>query len=91
MQERKAPREQRERDPASEAWSKLPWRKREKRCFHVQKRIAPAWKSKFEATSYGFRPGRSCHDAIEAIHIIINHKATYVLDADLKGCFDHAS
>jgi RNA-directed DNA polymerase len=49
----------------------------------------PEWESKFEANSYGFRPGRSCHDAIEAIHIIINHKAKYVLDADLKGCFDN--
>jgi RNA-directed DNA polymerase len=57
----------------------------------VKLALEPAWESKFEANSYGFRPGRSCHDAIEAIHIIINHKAKYVLDADLKGCFDHAS
>jgi RNA-directed DNA polymerase len=55
----------------------------------VKLALEPAWESKFEANSYGFRPGRSCHDAIEAIHIIINHKARYVLDADLKGCFDH--
>ncbi|HEU5375706.1 MAG TPA: reverse transcriptase N-terminal domain-containing protein [Ktedonobacteraceae bacterium] len=39
MQDRKAPREKREPDPASEAWSKLPWRKLEKHCFHIQKRI----------------------------------------------------
>ncbi len=52
----------------------------------VKLALEPAWESKFEANSYGFRPGRSCHDAIEAIHIIINHKAKYVLDADLKGC-----
>ena len=54
----------------------------------VKLALEPAWESKFEANSYGFRPGRSCHDAIEAIHIIINHKAKYVLDADLKGCFE---
>ena len=39
MQERKAPRDKREQDPASEAWNKLPWRKLEKHCFHIQKRI----------------------------------------------------
>lgn len=55
----------------------------------VKLALEPAWESKFEANSYGFRPGRSCHDAIEAIHIIINHKAKYVWDADLKGCFDN--
>ena len=55
----------------------------------VKLALEPVWESKFEANSYGFRPGRSCHDAIEAIHTIINHKAKYVLDADLKGCFDN--
>jgi RNA-directed DNA polymerase len=54
----------------------------------VKLALEPEWESKFEANSYGFRPGRSCHDAIEAIPIIIKHKAKYVLDADLKGCFD---
>src|SRR6266853_1995393 len=39
MQERKAPRETRQPDPASEAWNHLPWRKLEKHCFHIQKRI----------------------------------------------------
>ncbi len=37
--------------------------------------LEPEWESKFEANSYGFRPGHSCHDAIEAADIIINHKA----------------
>src|SRR6266853_2503803 len=39
MQERKAPRETRQPDPASEAWNHLPWRKLEKHCFRIQKRI----------------------------------------------------
>src|SRR5260370_23073478 len=39
MQERKAPREKGQLDPASEAWNQLPWRKLEKHCFHIQKRI----------------------------------------------------
>jgi RNA-directed DNA polymerase len=39
----------------------------------------------------GFAPSRSCQDAIAAIYIFINQKAKYVLDADLKGCFDNIS
>src|SRR5215469_6554619 len=39
----------------------------------------------------GFAPLRSGHDAIGAIYIQINKKAKYVLDADLKGCFDNIS
>jgi RNA-directed DNA polymerase len=199
MQERKAPRGKREPDPASEAWSKLPWRKLERHCFRIQKRIyrasqrgntravqklqkllmkseaarllavrrvtqdnqgkktagvdgvkavkpqgrlimanqihpkhwkkqkalpvrrvwipkpgkaeqrplgvppmierckqalakmalEPEWEAQFEPTSYGFRPGRSCHDAREAIFNAIRSKPKYVFDADVKGAFDH--
>src|SRR5258708_684443 len=53
--------------------------------------LEPQWEAKFEANSYGFRPGRSAHDAIEAIFSNICLKSKYVLDADIKGCFDHAS
>jgi RNA-directed DNA polymerase len=51
--------------------------------------LEPEWEANFEADSYGFRPGRSQHDAIGAIFNEIHHKAKYVLDADIKGCFDH--
>jgi RNA-directed DNA polymerase len=57
----------------------------------VKLALEPEWESKFEPNSYGFRPGRSCQDAIAAIFGNIAHKAKYVLDADLKGAFDHAS
>src|SRR6266699_3945846 len=53
--------------------------------------LEPEWEAKFEINSYGFRPGRSTHDAIEAIFCSISKKDKYVLDADIKGCFDHAS
>src|SRR3989449_8655023 len=199
MQERKAPRGRREPDPASEAWNKLPWRKLEKHCFRIQKRIyrasqrgntravqklqkllmkseaarllavrrvtqdnqgkktagmdgvksvkpkerlvmashihpkhwkhqkpspvrrvwipkpgkaeqrplgipvmfdrvvqaltkqalEPQWEALFESDSYGFRPGRGAHDAVAAIFSNINQKSKYVLDADIKGCFDN--
>jgi len=47
------------------------------------------WEALFEADSYGFRPGRSAHDAIGAIFNNIRAKSKYVLDADIKGCFDN--
>lgn len=40
---------------------------------------------------YGFRPGRSCQDAIEAIYQIILKQPKYVLNVDIKGCFDNIS
>ena len=51
--------------------------------------LEPEWEAKFEPNSYGFRPARSCHDAIEAIFKGIRQKNAYVLDADIKGCFDN--
>ena len=53
--------------------------------------LEPEWEACFEPNSYGFRPGRSCHDAIEAIFESIKQKGKCVLDADIKGCFDHIS
>lgn len=50
--------------------------------------LEPEWEAKFEPNSYGFRPGRSCHDAIAGIFCAINKKPKYVLDADITKCFD---
>ncbi|WP_333054342.1 MULTISPECIES: group II intron reverse transcriptase/maturase [unclassified Microcoleus] len=54
----------------------------------VKAALEPEWEAKFEPNSYGFRPGRSCHDAIGAIFDSIRYKAKYVLDADISKCFD---
>jgi RNA-directed DNA polymerase len=54
----------------------------------VKLALEPEWEAKFEPNSYGFRPGRSAHDAIEAIFISIHTQAKYVLDADIAHCFD---
>jgi len=54
----------------------------------VKAALEPEWEAKFEPNSYGFRPGRSCHDAIEAIFNGIALKAKYVLDGDISKCFD---
>lgn len=50
--------------------------------------LEPEWEAHFEPNSYGFRPGRGCHDAIEAIFNHIRSKSKFVLDADISKCFD---
>lgn len=54
----------------------------------VRLALAPEWEARFEPNSDGFRPGRSCHDALEAIFNGVRSKAKYVLDADIAACFD---
>ena len=57
----------------------------------VKAALEPEWEARFEANSYGFRPGRCTMDAIEAIHTTMNHQGSsqWVLDADISGCFDN--
>lgn len=50
--------------------------------------MGPQWEAQFEATSYGFRPGRSVVDAIENVWVGIGKKPKWVLDADISKCFD---
>lgn len=54
----------------------------------VKLALEPEWEARFEPNSYGFRPGRSCHDALGAIFTAIKQKPKYVLDADVAKCFD---
>lgn len=56
----------------------------------VKNALEPEWEAEFEANSYGFRPGRACHDAIEQCFIrLMKGRDTWVLDADIKGFFDN--
>jgi RNA-directed DNA polymerase len=59
----------------------------------VKNALEPFWEAKFEGISYGFRPGRSGHDAIEKIFGLARPNKTkkWILDADRRGAFDHAS
>jgi len=57
----------------------------------VQSALEPEWEARFEPNSYGFRPGRSCHDAIEAVFVGMCRQPKWVLDADIAKCLDHAS
>jgi RNA-directed DNA polymerase len=57
----------------------------------VRNALEPEWEARFESRSYGFRPGRSCQDAIQAIYNTCKGpRATLVwaLDADLASAFD---
>ena len=54
----------------------------------VKAALEPEWEALFEPNSHGFRPGRSCHDAIWQIKNSIQQKAKFVLDADIAKCFD---
>ena len=55
--------------------------------------LQPVAETTADKGSYGFRPYRSCHDAIERcyIHLSRNDSATWVLEGDIKGCFDNIS
>ena len=57
----------------------------------VKNALEPYWEAKFEDSSYGFRPGRGCHDAIERIYNLASAKGNrrWVLDTDIKGAFDN--
>jgi len=56
----------------------------------VKNALEPEWEARFEASSYGFRPGRSCHDAIlDVWSVATGGRKVWVLDADIKGAFDH--
>ena len=53
--------------------------------------LEPEWEARFEPRSYGFRPGRGCHDAIQAVYQVVKGpcpKRLWALDADLAGAFD---
>jgi RNA-directed DNA polymerase len=56
--------------------------------------MEPEWEARFEPRSYGFRPGRGCHDAIQSTYLVVKGKnplRQWVLDADLAGAFDRIS
>jgi len=50
--------------------------------------IEPILDATFHERSYGFRHGRSCHDALRRVEELLDAGNVYVVDADLKGYFD---
>jgi RNA-directed DNA polymerase len=57
----------------------------------VKNALEPEWEARFEGTSYGFRPGRGCHDALGRIYLLARPhlRKKWVVDADIKGAFDN--
>jgi len=51
--------------------------------------LEPKYEAKFESCSYGFRPAMGCKDAIDKIAALLLKKQKWILDADIKGCFDN--
>ncbi len=51
----------------------------------VKLALEPEWEARFEPNTYGFRPGRSTHDAIGALFQMLCFKDKYVLEADIQG------
>jgi RNA-directed DNA polymerase len=56
----------------------------------VKNALEPEWEARFEPRSYGFRPGRSCQDAIGSLYGVLKgtSKRVWILDADLSAAFD---
>src|SRR5919204_557110 len=75
---------------AADGWDSIDWRRHEDQA-RVRNALEPEWEARFEHRSYGFRPGRGCHDAIEASYSTLsrrNARRVWILDADLAGAFD---
>ncbi len=55
--------------------------------------LVPVSEVTADLNSYGFRPNRCCADAIEQAFIILAKSTApqWVLEGDIKGCFDHIS
>jgi group II intron reverse transcriptase/maturase len=57
----------------------------------LRRLLSPIFEAKFHDHSYGFRPGRSCHQAVEKVLELGEQGYRFVLDADISGCFDNLS
>ncbi len=55
----------------------------------IRRLIEPIFEGIFHDNSFGFRPGRSCHSAMERIQLHAAQGYRYVVDADIVGCFDN--
>lgn len=51
--------------------------------------IEPIFERKFEDSSYGFRPGRGCKDALRRVDQLLKQGNCYVVDADIRSYFDN--
>jgi len=59
----------------------------------VKNALEPFWEARFEGCSYGFRPGRSCHDALQKVYGLARPatRRPWVVRVDIRGAFDNLS
>ncbi|MCL2776026.1 MAG: group II intron reverse transcriptase/maturase, partial [Oscillospiraceae bacterium] len=59
----------------------------------VKNALEPQWEARFEPNSYGFRPKRSTHDAIQNLYLKLSSRTNrkWIFEGDFKGCFDNLS
>ena len=55
----------------------------------IRRLIAPIFETQFHDNSFGFRPGRNCHQAVERVLEYTKQGYKYVVDIDIKGFFDN--
>jgi group II intron reverse transcriptase/maturase len=51
--------------------------------------MEPIFEPQFEPNSFGFRPGKSAHNAVDEIVKYLNYGCEHVIDADISACFDN--
>jgi RNA-directed DNA polymerase len=53
--------------------------------------LEPIFEADFKPCSYGFRPGRRAHDAVAEVHHFASRSYEWVVEGDIKACFDEIS
>ena len=54
--------------------------------------LESVYEQDFIEDSYGFRPGRSCHDALRGLSVTVENKPiSHIVEADIKGFFDNVN
>jgi len=57
----------------------------------IHQQLSPVWEPDFSEHSYGFRPGRSAHDAVRAAQKLVSSGKSWVIDIDLRSFFDRVN
>ncbi|WP_223838835.1 reverse transcriptase domain-containing protein [Saccharopolyspora pogona] len=53
--------------------------------------LEPIWEADFLPCSYGFRPNRRAHDAVAEVRYLASHSYEWIVEGDIKACFDEIS
>jgi RNA-directed DNA polymerase len=53
--------------------------------------LEPIWENDFLPCSYGFRPNRRAHDAVAEVRFLATYSYEWIVEGDIKACFDEIS